>query len=262
MQDRLIVIGVDAHKRTHTMVATDAVGRRLAVTTVEATSDGHLEALEWATRWPARRWAVEDCRHLTRTLESDLLRVGEQLVRVPTKMMSGARRAAREAGKSDPIDALPQTTRARPSRLCRPLQHPQAASRSRADTAGTRAPPTPRRCEPAEPALPTRPTRRTDPRIPPSSMTDGFAYPTRRRAGASGLGAKEESPSLASESASDDHRRGERRAGSNPPGPNYLPGEVCDRSRLLSRSSGARRAARRRLGSLGRLAVESRQISR
>src|SRR5712691_3707586 len=109
MEDESIVIGVDAHKRTHTMVATDAVGRRLAETTVEATSDGHLRALEWAARWPARRWAVEDCRHLTRTLEGDLLRAGEQLVRVPTKMMSGARRAAREAGKSDPIDALAVT---------------------------------------------------------------------------------------------------------------------------------------------------------
>ena len=106
MEHDSMVIGVDAHKRTHTMVATDAVGRRLAETTVEATSDGHLEALEWASRWPVRRWAVEDCRHLTHTLERDLLRAGEQLVRVPTKMMSGARRAAREAGKSDPIDAL------------------------------------------------------------------------------------------------------------------------------------------------------------
>jgi transposase len=102
----LVVIGVDAHKRTHTAVATDALGRRLAETTVEATTEGHLLALEWASRWPVRKWAVEDCRHLTRTLESDLLRAGERVVRVPTKMMSGARRAAREAGKSDPIDAL------------------------------------------------------------------------------------------------------------------------------------------------------------
>jgi transposase len=106
MGDGAVVIGVDAHKRTHTMIATDAVGRRLAETTVEATTDGHLTALEWASCWPRRKWAVEDCRHLTRTLESDLLRAGEQLVRVPTKMMAGARRAAREAGKSDPIDAL------------------------------------------------------------------------------------------------------------------------------------------------------------
>src|SRR5712691_13310037 len=106
MEDEAVVIGIDAHKRTHTMVATDAVGRRLAVTTVEATTDGHMVALEWASGWPGRRWAVEDCRHLTRTLESDLLRAGERIVRVPTKMMAGARRAGREAGKSDPIDAL------------------------------------------------------------------------------------------------------------------------------------------------------------
>jgi transposase len=101
-----VVIGVDAHKRTHTLVAADELGRPLAERTVPATSDGHLVALEWAARWPRRRWAVEDCRHLTRTLERDLLRAGEQLVRVPTKLMAGTRRSAREPGKSDPIDAL------------------------------------------------------------------------------------------------------------------------------------------------------------
>lgn len=101
-----VVIGVDAHKRTHTLVATDRHGRELGVKTVAATSDGHMSALGWAARWPARRWAVEDCRHLTRTLESDLVRAGEQLVRVPTKLMAGTRRSARQYGKSDPIDAL------------------------------------------------------------------------------------------------------------------------------------------------------------
>jgi len=75
-------------------------------------------------------------------------------------------------------DRKPQATRARPPRLRRPLQHPQATSRSRADTADTRGPPTSRRFEPARPTPPTRPTRRTDPRIRSSSMTDGFAYPT------------------------------------------------------------------------------------
>jgi transposase len=101
-----VVIGVDAHKRTHTLVAADELGRALGQKTVAATSDGHITALEWVTRWPRRRWAVEDCRHLTRTLERDLLGVGEQLVRVPTKLMAGTRRSARESGKSDPIDAL------------------------------------------------------------------------------------------------------------------------------------------------------------
>ena len=67
---------------------------------------GHLAAIAWAARWPRRRWALEDCRHLTRTLEADLLRVGEQVVRVPTQMMAGVRRSARQRGKSDVIDAL------------------------------------------------------------------------------------------------------------------------------------------------------------
>jgi transposase len=102
----LVLIGIDAHKRTHTLVVTDELGRPLAEKTVAATSDGHLVAMAWAASWPRRRWAVEDCRHLTRTLESDLLRAGESLVRVPTKLMSNARRSGREAGKSDPIDAL------------------------------------------------------------------------------------------------------------------------------------------------------------
>jgi transposase len=101
-----VVIGVDAHKRTHTLVATDGLGRQLATRTVAATTEGHVAALSWASSWPRRRWAVEDCRHLTRTLEADLLRAGEQLVRVPTHLMAGERRAGRERGKSDPIDAL------------------------------------------------------------------------------------------------------------------------------------------------------------
>jgi len=102
----MVVLGVDAHKRSHTVVATDELGRKLAEKTVASTSEGHLEALEWATRWPERSWAIEDCRHVTRRLESDLLVAGEAVVRVPTRLMAGARRAGRERGKSDPIDAL------------------------------------------------------------------------------------------------------------------------------------------------------------
>lgn len=106
MSAQQVVIGIDAHKRTHTMVAVDAQGRQLGERTIAATSDGHMSALEWAAQWPQRRFAVEDCRHVTRRLEGDLLRAGQALVRVPTKLMAGARRSGREAGKSDSIDAL------------------------------------------------------------------------------------------------------------------------------------------------------------
>lgn len=102
----MVTIGSDSHKRTHTVVAVDANGRRLAEKTVTATTAGHLELLRWAHRWPERSWALEDCRHLSRRLEADLLRAGQRVARVPPRLMAGARRAGREPGKSDPIDAL------------------------------------------------------------------------------------------------------------------------------------------------------------
>jgi transposase len=102
----MVTLGTDSHKRTHTVVAVDANGRKLAEKTVATTSDGHLELIRWARRWRDRTWAIEDCRHLTRRLEADLMRAGERAVRVPPKLMAGARQSAREPGKSDPIDAL------------------------------------------------------------------------------------------------------------------------------------------------------------
>ncbi len=62
--------------------------------------------MEWAAQWPAVVFALEDCRHLTRRLESDLLRAGLPVVRVPARLMASERRGARQPGKSDPIDAL------------------------------------------------------------------------------------------------------------------------------------------------------------
>jgi transposase len=102
----MVVLGADLHKRSHTVVVIDATGRKLAERRVVATVEGHLELRRWAARWPERTWALEDCRHLSRRLEGDLLRAGEAVVRVPPKLMAGARRSVREPGKSDPIDAL------------------------------------------------------------------------------------------------------------------------------------------------------------
>lgn len=102
----MVVLGCDSHKKTHTIVAADSNGCELGQVTVKATPEGHLEALRWAARWDERRWALEDCRHLSRRLEADLLRAGEPVVRVPPKLMAAERRGHRQRGKSDPIDAL------------------------------------------------------------------------------------------------------------------------------------------------------------
>jgi len=99
----MIVVGVDVHKQSLTAVAVDEVGRTVA----EVTAADSGDLLAWATSLRGERlWALEDCRQLTRTLERTLLAVGERLVRVPPKLMAPQRRAGRERGKSDPIDAL------------------------------------------------------------------------------------------------------------------------------------------------------------
>jgi transposase len=88
------------------LVAVDENGRSQGELRVTATTDGHVEALAWARQWPERRWALENCRHLSRGLERDLLTAGEAVVQVSPKLMGTARRSGREAGKSDSIDAL------------------------------------------------------------------------------------------------------------------------------------------------------------
>jgi transposase len=44
----VVVVGVDTHKTTHTLVGVDAVGRKLAELTVRATTSGHMAGLGWA----------------------------------------------------------------------------------------------------------------------------------------------------------------------------------------------------------------------
>ena len=103
----MIILGVDAHKRSHTIVAVDGNGKELARHTIGTTSSAHLGGLRWACEQADERmWAIEDCRHLSRRLEADLLAAGERIVRVPPKMMAHVRDSARTYGKSDPIDAL------------------------------------------------------------------------------------------------------------------------------------------------------------
>lgn len=103
----MVVVGADVHKRTHTFVAVDEVGRKLAEKVVAATTAGHAKALRWAraTFGDDLIWGIEDCRNLSARLERDLLSAGQKVVRVAPKLMAEARAGGRERGKSDPIDA-------------------------------------------------------------------------------------------------------------------------------------------------------------
>jgi len=104
----MVVVGVDAHKATYTLVGVDSGGRKLGELTVQATAAGHLKALDWARRAFATDvvWGIEDCRNLSSRLERELLDAGQRVVRVPPHLMARTRASARTRGKSDSIDAL------------------------------------------------------------------------------------------------------------------------------------------------------------
>src|SRR3954449_8064061 len=104
----MIVIGADTHKVSHTVAAVDgATGRELAERTVKAKRRSFDDVLRWGRGLGQERvWAIEDCRHVSGALERFLLARGERVVRVPPKLMAGARKSSRERGKSDAIDAV------------------------------------------------------------------------------------------------------------------------------------------------------------
>jgi len=104
----MIVIGVDTHKRSHTLVALDAAtGAARGQLTIPATDDGTLVALRFAGELDQERvWALEDCRHVSGRLERGLVASGDRVVRVAPALTESSRKAVRQAGKSDPIDAI------------------------------------------------------------------------------------------------------------------------------------------------------------
>lgn len=104
----MIVIGTDTHKRTHTCAAVFAgTGQLAAELTATAREPGFKELTAWGRSLDEERiWAIEDCRHVSGSLERFLVAAGERVVRVPPKLMGESRRGERSSGKSDPIDAL------------------------------------------------------------------------------------------------------------------------------------------------------------
>jgi transposase len=104
----MIVVGTDTHKRTHTCGAVDALtGATRGELTAAARRGSFRKLLAWARKLDAERvWAIEDCRHVSGSFERFLVAHGERVVRIAPKYMAGARRSARERGKSDSIDAF------------------------------------------------------------------------------------------------------------------------------------------------------------
>jgi len=104
----MIVLGADTHKRSHAIAAVAApTGELLGEQTVPVGERGFGALLRWARRLDDERvWALEDCRHVSGSLERFLIERGERVLRIPTHLTANARKRARQRGKSDPIDAL------------------------------------------------------------------------------------------------------------------------------------------------------------
>jgi transposase len=104
----MIVVGIDPHKKSHTAVAVSgATGELVGELTVRATDAGHRRLVRWLGGLGDQvRVGLEDVRHVSGRLERALVESGIAVVRVPPRLMGQARRAGRQRGKSDPIDAV------------------------------------------------------------------------------------------------------------------------------------------------------------
>jgi transposase len=93
--------------RTRLPRSSVTTGELLGEQTMQAGVKGSTALLRWARGLDVERvWALEDCRHVSGSLERFLIGRGERVLRVPTKLMATSRREARGRGKSDSIDAL------------------------------------------------------------------------------------------------------------------------------------------------------------
>ena len=104
----MIVLGAGTHKRSHTIAAVAAAtGGLWGEKTVAVGARGFASLLVWAPGLEGERvWALEDCRPVAGAFERFLIARGERVLRVPTKLMAGARRGGRARGKSDSLDSV------------------------------------------------------------------------------------------------------------------------------------------------------------
>jgi transposase len=93
----MIVLGADTHKRSHTIAALCATsGELLGEQTVQSGAKGSAVLLRWARDLGAERvWALEDCRHVSGSLERFLIERGERVLRVHSKLMATSRPTSR-----------------------------------------------------------------------------------------------------------------------------------------------------------------------
>ncbi|OLB92460.1 MAG: IS110 family transposase [Actinobacteria bacterium 13_2_20CM_2_66_6] len=87
----MITIGIDPHKSSLTAVALDQTGRQLAARRITINAAAYKTLINWAARWPHRRFAVEGAAGLGRGIAQLLAAASEHVVDVPATLAARAR---------------------------------------------------------------------------------------------------------------------------------------------------------------------------
>jgi transposase len=115
-----VMIGVDPHKGSHTVVVIGGAEQPLGELRVAASAGQAEELVAWAAEWPERTWAVEGAAGLGRLLAQQLAAAGERVLDVPPKLASRVRLLeAGDTNKNDPNDARSVAVAALRSRAVR-----------------------------------------------------------------------------------------------------------------------------------------------
>ena len=102
----MVMIGVDPHKGSHTAVAIDRDERELDALRLRSSGKQCDVLLDWADRFPQRRWAIESASGLGYLLAQQLVAAGEDVVDVPPTLSARVRVLdSTKASKNDPHDA-------------------------------------------------------------------------------------------------------------------------------------------------------------
>ena len=118
-----VMIGVDPHKGSHTVVAVDRSERNLAELRVRSGPAQVVKLLAWAEDFPERSWAVENATGLGYLLAQQLVAAGERVFDVQPKLAARVRLLATEStNKNDPHDARSVAIAALRSAKPKPVQ--------------------------------------------------------------------------------------------------------------------------------------------
>jgi transposase len=98
-------IGIDTHKKTHTLVALDEQGRQSGACTIPNSPEGWVTGWRWAGE--QHTWGIENSGSLGKGLAQFLLSQGaSQVLEVSPQRTAQYRRRGRTQDKTDPADAL------------------------------------------------------------------------------------------------------------------------------------------------------------